>query len=424
MKKAILLTLFSLFAIFAIIKVGETKTKSYYSGDAISYNNQVYVGSTDSGYLEVFKLSGNELENIARMKHYNGRFGTYENFSDLEFNIENGTLYVYSISNYTIYKYKVSGVKLELADEDTNTYWEWYNRIERFGTEIATISAKGVKVWNNDLQVISSYTISNEKSPYSINSDSDRFITNIASGSLEIFDREMNKTVSKTALNFKEINNHKTYQDENGYVYVVDDYYAKKFSTDGRLIGSFRHLDQPGFDVDGTNNSYIYFSNGMGVVKLNKDDMSLADYSYTYKLGGQGGWAMGLETVNAGGKDFVVVFNNTNILVLDSKLEKVASLSASEKEESYALENLFLGLDYYKGTKGASIEINGGGYLPGEMLSIDFAGAKSLTKADSKGRFKTTIVVPDKKGVVDIKVDGQSSKLSYSISFDIKEGVK
>lgn len=420
MKKIIFLTLFVFLAAFAFIKVAETKNKSYYSGDAVSYNGEVYVASADSGYLEVFKLNGNDLQEVARTKRYNGRFNTYENFYDLKFNVENGKLYVYTISHYTLYKYQILNDKISLVAENTNTYWEWYNRLEKFDGNIATISAKGVKVWNNNLQVITSYPITNEKSPYSISGD-ERFIANVNGKDLEIFDREANKQISKTALNFKEVNNHKAYQDIDANFYVVDDYYAKKYNSAGQLIASFKHIEQPGFDMTGTGNDFVYFSNGMGVVKLDKTDMSLVDYAYTYKSGGSNGWAMGLKAISNNGKDYIVVFNNSNILILDNRLEKLASLIATETEEPYSLENLYLNLDYYKATKGANVELNGGGYLPNEKLSINFAGTISEVKTDSRGRFVSKLIVPDKKGVVDIKVDGLDSKLTYSVSFDIKD---
>lgn len=418
MKKIIFLSLFVALAIFAFIKTAETKNKSYYSGDAVSFGGTVYAGSTNSGYLEIFKLNGNDLQEIARTKRYNGRFNSQENFYDLQFAVESNKLYVYAISNYTLYKYQITGDKIELIAENTNTYWEWYNGLEKFDGQIATISAKGVKIWNKDLQVITSYPITNEKSPYSI-SGGERFISNVNGNYLEIFDREANKQISKTALNFKEINNHKVYNDADGSFYIVDDYYAKKYNSAGKLIGSFRHIDQPGFDMSGSGNDFVYFSNGMGVVKLNKTDMSLADYAYTYRLGGNNGWAMGLKVVNNNGKDYVVIFNNSNILVLDSRLEKLASLMATEKEEPYSMENLYLNLDHNKATKDAKVALNGGGFLPNEKLKINFAGSYTEIQADARGRFQTNLTVPDKKGLVDIKVDGLASKLTYSISFDI-----
>jgi hypothetical protein len=306
--------------------------------------------------------------------------------------------------------------------ENTNTYWEWYNRIDKFGSNIVTISAKGVKVWNNNLEVIESYNnLANEKAPYNLRATNDRFILNVDGGHLNIFDRENQNATTSIALNFKvQPNNHQTYQDQDYNVYVVDDYYAKKYAPSGKLLESFGHLDYEGFDITGSGNSYVYFSNGMGVVKLQSEDMALKDFAYTTNSGERGGWAMGLKVVSLNGSDRVVVFNNTSILVLDENLNKIASMGAVENEtNAYPTENLYLNLDYGSGTKNATVKLNGGGFLPREKLKINFAGSTTELISDAHGRFATALLVPDKKGTVDIKVDGQDSKLTYSISFNV-----
>ncbi len=425
MKKSLFLISLSLIvilAVFMVVKSGETKNRPYYSGDAISFNGEVFVGSTNSGYLEVFRLNGKSLDYVARLKNYNARFNSYEDFYDLKFNREGSKLFVYTISGYSLFKYEIRDNKLELVAENKNTYWEWYNRVDKFGTNIVTISAKGVKIWNNNLEVINSFDIKNETTPYNLRASNDFYITNVDGDYLEIYSRETRSLVSKTYINFfQKPNNHKTYQDAELNTYVVDDYYAKKYSLDGKLLGSFRHLDYEGFDITSSGNGFVYFSNGMGVVKLLASDMKNKDYAYTYNLGGSGGWAMGLNVVNNKGYDNIVIFNSTNILVLDHNLDKLASYTATEIEDPYPLENLYLNLDHTKALKGAKVNLSGGGFLPGENLIINFAGIKTEVKADNRGRFMNDLIVPDKKGLVDIKVDGQNSKLTYSISFNIVE---
>ncbi len=425
MKKSIFFLILSIFvflAIFNIAKVGESKNRPYYSGDAISFNNKVYLGSTNSGYLEVFLLEGNSLVSLAKIKNYDHRFNKYNEFFDLKFNSENNRLFVYTISAYSLFKYEIKDNKLELIKETKNTYWEWYNRVDKFGSNIVTISAKGVKIWNEDLEVINSYKLSNEITPYNLRASNDHYILNVDDDYLEIYERERRSVITRIALNFfQKPNNHKTYQDADLNVYVVDDYYAKKFSLDGKLLGSFRHLDYEGFDISSSGNAYIYFSNGMGVVKLLASDMSLKDYAFTYNLAGAGGWAMGLNVVNNKGYDNVIIFNASNILVLDHNLKKLASITATEKEDPYPIENLSLSLDYNSGTKGALVNLSGRGFLMDEGLTINFAETETKIKADYRGRFNTNILVPDKKGLVDIKVSGDNSKLTYSTSFNIIE---
>ncbi|MDD2584144.1 MAG: hypothetical protein PHE99_04280 [Bacteroidales bacterium] len=425
MKKSIFfLTLSALVivAIFSLIKTGESKYRPYYSGDAISYNEQVYLASTNSGYLEVFVLEDKNLKPIAKIKNYDARLNKYSEFFDLKFSAENNKLYVYTISAYSLFKYEVKSDNLELVKENKNSYWEWYNRVDRFGSNIVTISAKGIKIWNNDLQVINSYDLSNELTPYNLRANNNRYITNINDDYLEVYDRYSRSVVKEIPLNFfQKPNNHKSYQDSDLNIYAVDDYYAKKFSPEGKLLGSFRHLDHEGFDITSSGNAYVYFSNGMGVVKLLASDMSLKDFAFTHNMADAGGWAMGLNVVNNKGYDNLVIFNSSNILVLDHNLDKLASISASEKEDPYPRETLFLNTSNNTGTKGSFVTISGGGFVMDENLTINFAGAETVSRSDRRGRFEQELVIPDKKGMVDIKVTGQSSKLTYSISFNIIE---
>lgn len=425
MKKSIFfLTLSALVivAIFSFIKTGESKYRPYYSGDAISYNNQVYVGSTNSGYLEVFVLEDKALKSIAKIKSYDARLNKYNEFFDLKFSTENNRLYVYSINAYSLFKYEVKSNSLELVKENKNTYWEWYNRVDKFDSNIVTISAQGIKIWNSDMEVINSYDLSNELTPYNLRANNDRYITNINDDNLEVYDRDSRSVVKEIPLNFwQKPNNHKTYQDSDLNIYAVDDYYAKKFSPEGKLLGSFRHLDHEGFDITSNGNAYVYFSNGMGVVKLLASDMSLKDFAFTYNMAGAGGWAMGLNVVNTNSNDKLVIFNGSNILVLDHNFKKLASISATEEEDPYPMETLFLNTSINSGTKASLITLNGGGFVMDENLTVNFAGVETITKADKRGRFAQELLIPDKKGMVDIKVTGQSSKLTYSISFNIIE---
>ena len=434
MKKSLFLISLSLIvvlAVFMIAKSGETKNRPYYSGDAISFNGEVFLGSTNSGYLEVFRLNGKSLETISKFKHYNARFNSYEDFYDLKFNREGSKLFVYTINGYSLYKYEIINNKLELVAENKNTYWEWYNRVDKFGDKITTISAKGVKIWNNNLEVINSYDLKNEETPYNLRASNNFYATNVSGDYLEIHNLENRTLAKKIAINFfQKPNNHKTYQDTDLNTYIVDDYYAKKYSLEGKLLGSFRHLDYEGFDITSSGNGFVYFSNGMGVVKLLASDMSLKDYAYTYNLARDGGWAMGLSVVNNKGYDNIVIFNNTNILVLDHNLNKLASVSSTEEEDPYPLENLYLNLSHPSATNGATITVSGGGFLANETLEIALDGNITLAQANSSGRFTKELEIIGSKygrtskikaGVTDIKVTGRDSKLTYSISFTVTD---
>ena len=423
MKKIIFLSLVCLLAIFAVVNNGRSQTKTYYSGDSVSFNNQLYVGTTNMDSLEVFKLENSTLTPLAKIRPFNSQFGTYGSFYDMKFSVENNQLFVYAISDFSLYKYEVANNSLNLVTVKKNTYWEWYTRVDKFGDNIVTMSSKGVKIWNSDLEVITGYYLTNPPTPYNIHADNSRFILNINNGYLTVFDRNTNSQSLNIPLNYKDATgNRRAYQDNNGQLYAVDDYNVKKFSADGKELGVFKHSDFPGYDVasSGTNN-YIYFSNGLGVTKMDKNTMKSVASVVTTNIAGAQGWAMGMDVVNANG-DKVVIFNNANILVLDANLNKLASVQSTEEKDQTSLENLYLNLDHNFGAPTATVNLNGGGYFPNEKLTINFGGVKTTAQADNRGRFTQTLTVPSLPASgVDIKVDGQSSNLTYSIAFKVTQ---
>lgn len=425
------------------------RVKSYYSGDAIAYHGQTIVGSANSDRAQVFKLTSSGLEKIMDLQPVNERFGTKDNFYDLKFNIEDGGLYVYAISGFSLYKYDISNLSSPaLVKKAGNTYWEWYSRIDKFGSDIVTISGKGIKVWNANLDVVDSYDLKNDIA-YNIRSNgSSQYIFNITKDEIQVFDRQARKVVRTIAVNYRSANgNRNLYFDAyEGKVYVVDDLSAKKFDfNSGALEGRFEHSGNPGYDIASSDNDYIYFSNGLGVVKLKKADMSLVDSQETGGIAGPEGWAMGLKVISDNGGDKVVVFNNSSILVLDSQLKKLGAVTAEQGiDKPEAKENLFLKVSSPLSLSGSQVHVSGGGYFPNEKLTIAFAGNKYEVDADKDGRFANDLRIPDldsvKQGALDkfytqsgaaveagttvsargdIKVTGEQSKFTYSISMQI-----
>ena len=402
----------------------KSRLASYYSGDAISYNNEIYITTSNTGSLEVFRLKNNKLSLLSSTHPYDDRSGNYIEFFDSKLVNEDGHLYVYGVSNYTIYKYEVLSDSLSFVKKLSNTYWEWYNRIDKLGNDLVTISAKGIKTINSNLDVVSTSDFKNTEAPYNISGDNSRFFLSIneAASSLEVYDRESKTIVSQLPLEFKYTKgNRRAYQDAAGYIYVVDDVSAKKFDVSGKLLATFKHLDFQGFDINASGyTDDVYFTNGVGIVKLNKD-MKLERYAWTSNLGGTQSWAMGLKVVYDQG-DKVIVFNNYNITVLDSNLKKIDSISATQDAKEYASENLNLNLDKMMAPVNSSLVLSGGGYFPYESLNISFAQtSNTIAQTNSRGRFSTDLIVPNlKPGNYDIKVSGDKSKFTYSTSFRVE----
>ena len=252
MKKVILSIVVVALVLAATAMPAKTKVRSYYSGDAIVYNDVLVTGSTNSDSLEIFRLKDQELIKFVDIKPFNKRFNREDNFYDLKFNQENGRLYVYVISGFTLYKYDISSLReASLVKSATNSYWEWYNRVDKFGDDIVTISAKGVKVFNSDMDVIDSYDLKNDI-PYNIRSiNSDKYIFNITKDEINVFDRTERKVVKNIQVNYRSASGNRSlyFDSYNNMVYVVDDLSAKKFDLNGALKGRFEHSGNPGYDV-------------------------------------------------------------------------------------------------------------------------------------------------------------------------------
>jgi hypothetical protein len=446
MKKVLLAFLAVIVVVGATALPAKTKVRAYYSGDSIVYKDTVVVGSANTDSLEVFKLDGQELVQFVDIKPYNSRFGTYDNFFDLKFNQEDGRLYVYAISGFSLYKYDISDLNSPvLVKSSTNSYWEWYNRVDKFGENIVTVSNRGIKVFNRNMDVIDSYDVKNDI-PYNIRfTDSDQYIFNITKDEISVFDKTARKVVKTINVDYRSASGNRSlaYDSFNEMVYVVDDYSAKKFDLNGALKAAFDHSGNPGYDVASTGNENLYFSNGLGVVKVEKSDMKLLASQVTGGIAGTEGWAMGLKVVANSTGDKVVVFNNSSILVLDAKLNKLAAVRAGQDNRPEVKENLFLRLNTISAHTNSVVNLTGGGYYPQEKLNITFRGAKVVAQADENGRFKQTLVVPavsdqafnnqseviiatsgtttimTAKERADIKVVGEQSKFNYSISLEI-----
>jgi len=402
-----------------------SQVQPYYSGDAVYYQNKVIFGSTDTGYLELFKFDGKNIVRILKLKNYNPIMNDYEQFSSFKFSLENNNLYVYTVSQYTVYKYDFSNLNnLVFVDQQKNTYWDWYDRVDGFGNNIGLISKNGVKIITPNLQIINSLNFKPSEK-YGLHGHyTNEYSFAIDNSKIQVFDNLNQVVIEEIALNFKFPNqNHRIFFDPiKKEIYAVDDYYAKKFSFDGQLLSSFRHLDAPGYDMESSyGNPYAYFSNGFGVVKMNKDNFTMNDYAFTTTLGGPQGWAMGLKLVNTPTGDVLVIFNSSNILLLDKNLDKLAAIRSEGVTTPQVQEGLFLNLSQFSGAPGDVITLSGGGYWPNENLKVSFGSQLSNIQADSQGRFSLGLTVPSLSPQrVDVKVEGTDSSLRYSISFEIK----
>jgi len=423
-KKIIILSLAIFMAIGIFLPKAEGSVKPYYKGDAISYNGQLIIGTTNMTGFEVFKYEDNVLNRVFKIRSFRAKYGGFEDFNSMVFRVEGSELFAYLTDGNYLYKYNLTNLNqptltMQLKDNS----WDWFGAVKVVNGHLVTIGTKGVKIWNDSMQVIDSYNIKTNNF-YSVNfKDDGKFITLTEGKYLKIYDTTSRTFISNIEINSMDDHGRKVYSDtQNGLFYIADDSSVKAYRLDGGIVKSFKHISNLGYEVEpSTLGHYIYFTDGYGLVKLAKDDMRAIDWAYTTNLGGNEGWAMGLKVVNDDGQDKIVVFNNSSILLLNSSLELLGSAKSSEQSNGQPEEKLFLAIDKNRAGANSLVSLRGGGFGQNEDLEINFAGTKMIVKSGADGRFSTLITVPDviRRGY-DIKVNGLATKLTYSIGFDIE----
>ncbi|MFA5247801.1 MAG: hypothetical protein WC415_00945 [Patescibacteria group bacterium] len=425
MKKIIVIaiTLCVLGASFYLLKPEPTqsKNKPYYSGEAVNFNGKIFIGSTNSGKFELFAL---ENGSIIRKTNVASNDQESKEFYDLLFEKAGGKLFVYLVNGRYLYKYDITNpivpiVVLKIKDNS----WDWFTRLDKVNGKLITIGSKGTKIWNNDFQVIDSYAMINNSVLGSVIFDSQ--MTFVLNTKLNVYNTVSREKVSEysIAVNDKQATRGLISNSDDKLVYFVDDKSLKAVDVAGNVKKEFKHTSTVGYDVafSVVNPDYIYFSDGIGIVKIDKNTFTPVDWTYTTRNTPAGSWAMGLKTVNDGTSEKIVIFNGSNILVVDKNLDNVAFYESIE-EDTRPVENLFLNVDKNRGAAGAQVSVVGGGFGLGEELTVEFSKIKQTTiTADQNGRFQIVLTVPSVlPGMTDIKATGKTTKKTYSTSFKIE----
>src|SRR3989338_4126863 len=424
MKMKLLISAILLISISMLFMPGaKGQSRTYYLGDAIIYNGQVIIGSTNLGNgLEIFKLEADKLVRAAKINLFKAQYADADKFYDLAFSQEQEKLYVYLVDGRYLYKYDISDLSSpSLVSQIRDNAWDYFMGVDKQGDKILTFGLKGIKVWNLDGQIIDSYNLINQFA-YNINFQPGDFILDMAADRLKFYDKNSRQFIREVPFSSGEVHNRKVMADRaSGEIYLVDDEALKKYDYSGQLKNVFKHISNRGYDVDGlAGQDHLYFTDGKCVVKFAKSNLRPIKWAYTTDLGESNGWAMGLKVLKDGIGEKVVIFNNSTILLLDQDL-KMISYAAADAADVQPSENLFLRLDKNRAAPNSAVLLNGGGYAAGEELAIIFASQSYLVKTDSDGRFTTIINVPSVLSVkTDIKVMGKSSGLSYSIGFEIE----
>lgn len=428
MKKVIISTI-CLFALVATLLVPSAKGQfvSYYFGDTIVFNGKIIIGTVNTGNFELFTVSDNKIiKAVSLSSEKEERYGDIK-FYDSQFNIENNRLFVYLVDGPYLYKYDITNqTNPKLISKTKDNSWDWFIGLDKQGANIATIGNKGIKVWNNQMQIINAYNLFNNQHRNISFSENGQFIFNITEGKLQIYDTNTRQAISETSVNIERDNYRAVYNDSaQGRVYIADDKALRKLSFSSKpnttyQVKQLSHATSFGYDVAGLDASdYVYYTNGTYVSKVNKNTFDAELSIKANELGQAEAWAMGLNVVKDSSGEKLVVFNHKSIMLLDANLKlinqyEVDSNSFGEKED------LWLTYDKSKAAPNSNISLRGKGFGESEDLVIKFDGSTYKIQADAKGRFEKIITVPNyKAGLLDIKVNGVQSGKTYSISFQI-----
>ena len=408
-------------AIFSIailfIPMAKSRVKPYYSGETINFNSHLYIGTANTGKFELFGLDQGKLYRKTTIMAQDG-----SEYSDLFFREEGGRLYLYLV-NGSLSKFDITDpyFPIQVAQISDNSLDHFFG-VMKAGERIATIGTKGLKIWNNNLQVINSYNIKVNNAENLIFSDNGGYIYNFNGNDLVVIDTNTRKVVVDKQLNITTKNhNQKPYSDStDSSVYVADDDSLRKIYFDGREE-SFAHISNVAYDVATLpGRDYVYFSDGHGVVKVDKENLEVLSWAYTTDKGPRGGWAMGLDVISSDSGDVVIVFNGSSILALDENLNLI-DYYAGRNQDLSPTEPLSLSADKYRAAPNSYVSLRGAGFGPYEDLEISFSGDIFYGKTDEFGRFVKIIKVPSVfPRKADIKVDGERTGLTYSVGFEIE----
>lgn len=416
----------------------QTRVKSYYSGDAVSYNGRTVIATTDTGELELFTITdSNIIQRFAALRSYDNRFNKPVDFKDVLLNIEQGSLYAYAVDGRSLIKYDISDLQVarEVAKVQDNS-WDWFGGIEKIHDYVATIGTNGIKLWTANMQVFDQYKVVTPGNYIFNSSDagSKRYVFTVGDKKIRIFDRESRSTFQEIPLDFTwagEFYKRAIYNDRsNQTVFVVDDEAVRKINFQGEIIKSFDHTGTQGYDIVPSNDgAHLYFSDGIGIVKLRKSDLAVVDFVYTQNFG-TNGWAMGLKVVADAQGERLIVFNSSGIIVLNSNLEPLKTnshqlaIATTDVIDSFppVTEPVYLKIDRNRAAAGSTVILSGGGFGRLEPLKIEFRDQTITILANEQGMFVTTLTVPTGKQQqgTDIKVTGEVTHISYNLGFYIE----
>ncbi len=449
MKKIIILLIISI-GIGMYFPMVRGEFKSFERGDSIYFNNKIIVATVASGDFEIFAFNDNVPERKIFIGQDDGILFV-EKFKGVVLRVEDENLFAYLVSSRNIYKYNLTDIdriNLTLKKKlDLNINIISIDKNNKF---IYSTERGRIRTWDENLNEITAYDFNNQAINFKI-ANTENLIFGINEGKVFIYSISSGKILTKTDLKIKGEKNRAIYLNEkNEEFYIVDDEFLNIINYDGDVVSKFKHASFVGYDAFLLDNN-IVFTDGIGVVILKREDITPSDWLHTETIKSGNGWAMGLNYIEEVKK--FVLFNNSEILLLDNDLSLISSVEMdrelefdesevvtvieNEKNEEepkieieavpvvniesevvkedvpeVRIEGLYLSGNNI--SSGSYIDLSGVGLMSNEDVVVSFLDEEFNIVTELDGTFKISIQVPPAlPGTYNIKVVGLTSERSY-----------
>ena len=207
------------------------RVKSYYSGDAISYDGRLLIASTNMKGVEIFEVKNNKIYLLKNFSSFDAIYSGKSDFNDVIFKIEAGKLYLYLSDGRYIYKYDLADINNPmLVKQLKDNSYDWFLALSRCGDNFVSQGTKGLKIWNNDSEVFYSTPLANSEPKNAQLDPACRFVFNIDGDKIDIADRFENYNFPEININANDNHYRKIlFADDNSSFYLVDDLSLKPF---------------------------------------------------------------------------------------------------------------------------------------------------------------------------------------------------
>ena len=136
------------------------RVKPYYDGDAINYHGRLLMASTNMGRLQIMEVNDGHIAVLAELIPDKTGYLPGDDFYNCVFHGESSELFLYAVNGRYLYKYNINNPQVpELVGKVKDNSWDWFRSVAVFNGKITTAGTKGIKIWNNNLQVVDNLAV-------------------------------------------------------------------------------------------------------------------------------------------------------------------------------------------------------------------------------------------------------------------------